>query len=126
MATLGSKWQTARDHFQLLKWFGQVPDFIITLDAPMWLTLDDASACALIEHELYHCSIKLDKEGNPRETPDGDLIFGIRGHDVEQFVAVVERYGAKASHVEKMIEAARRGPTIAQAQISIACGTCRH
>ena len=123
---LGNKWQTARDHYQLLKWFGEVPDFIITLDAPMWAIMDDASACALIEHELYHCSIKFDKDGNPKETPDGDLIFGIRGHDIEQFVSVVERYGAKASHVEKMIEAARRGPTIAQAQISIACGTCRH
>ena len=123
---LGNKWQTARDHFQLLKWFGEVPDFIITLDAPMWAIMDDASACALIEHELYHCSIKFDKDGNPKETPDGDLIFGIRGHDIEQFVSVVERYGARASHVERMIEAARRGPTIAQAQIAIACGTCRH
>lgn len=54
-----------------------------------------------------------------------DAILGIVGHDVEQFVDVVARYGAVASGVDGMVRAANKGLSIGQAQIDAACGTCK-
>lgn len=121
----GDKWTAARSTQQLLDWFEDMPDFLITLFAPAAADMDNASFMALVEHELYHAAQKLDKWGAPmfnRET--GAPLWGLRGHDVEQFVGVVRRYGAKASGVEELVEAAQDGPTIAPARISIACGNC--
>lgn len=63
--TMG-KWSRARAEFQVMQWFGQVPDFIITLDAHWWKQASDPEACALIEHELYHCAQDRDEFGAPR------------------------------------------------------------
>ena len=60
----------------------------------------------------------------PKFTQDGRPSFAIRGHDVEEFVGVVARYGATAAGVSEMVEAASRGPTIALADIAGVCGTC--
>ena len=48
-----------------------------------------------------------------------------RPHDVEQFVSVVRMFGARAAGVEEMVEAANRPPMFSEAEIEIACGTCR-
>lgn len=122
--TMG-KWPRARAEQQIENWFGSVPDFIITIDANWWLQAGDPEACALIEHELYHCAQEKDEFGAPRFSKSTGLpVFGMRGHDVEQFVGVVARYGASASGVQQMVEAAKRGPSVAAAEISGACGTC--
>lgn len=47
----------------------------------------------------------------------------LRGHDVEEFHGVVQRYGASES-VQKMVELANDGPAIGKAKIAHACGTC--
>lgn len=120
------KWGRARVAQQTAEWFGAVPDFIITIDASWWAAAPDADCCALIEHELYHCAQESDDFGQPRFNKDtGRPAFGMKGHDVEQFVGVVRRYGADASGVRDLVEAANRGPEIAAADISHACGTCR-
>ncbi len=121
----GSSWVAQRGQFQLWEWFGCIPDFLITLDAPGAAALDDPSFCALVEHECYHCAQAVDEFGVPRETPDGDPIWRMRPHDVEQFTRVGERYGARAAGLEEMLAALLRGPTVAEAKIEIACGTCR-
>lgn len=121
----GDKWSVGRSVSQLSEWFGDLPDFLITLYAPEAATMDDASFMALVEHELYHAAQKLDKYGEPMFNKDtGQPIWTMRGHDVEQFVGVVRRYGANASGVEQMVEAANAGPEIATARIAIACGNC--
>lgn len=120
------KWSRARAEFQVMQWFGQVPDFIITLDAHWWSQATDAEACALIEHELYHCAQDRDEFGAPRFSKQtGRPIFAMRGHDVEQFIGVVRRYGAGAAGVQEMVNAANAGPAIADVKIAQACGTCR-
>lgn len=119
------KWGRAKALLQVEQWFGAVPDFLITIDATWWLQASDAEACALVEHELYHCAQATDEFGAPkfnRET--GKPSFTMRGHDVEQFIGVVRRYGADASGVRELIEAAQAGPTIAAADISQCCGAC--
>lgn len=118
------KWQRARAVQQIEEWFGAMPDFLLTFSAPAAAMMDDASFCALVEHELYHCAQKQDQYGMPKFGEDGLPQFCIRGHDVEEFVGVVARYGAQAAGVTAMIEAAQHRPLIGLASIAGACGTC--
>lgn len=118
------RWQRARAIHQIEEWFGSVPDFLLTFFAPACVDMDDASFCALVEHELYHCAQARDVFGMPKFSKEGRPIFAIRGHDVEEFVGVVARYGAAASAVSALIEAGLGKPLIAQADIAGACGTC--
>jgi hypothetical protein len=121
----GDKWSVGRSLAQLAEWFEEMPDFLITLYAPACGEMDDASFMALLEHELYHAAQKRGEEGDPmfnRET--GKPVWAIRGHDVEQFVGVVRRYGARASGVSELVDAAINGPEIVAARVSIVCGNC--
>lgn len=118
------KWQRARAIQQIDDWFDGVPDFIITIAARAAAEMDEASFCALIEHELYHCAQAKDGYGMPKFKKSGEPSFAIRGHDVEEFVGVVARYGMNASGVSALVEAARIGPLIAAADIAGVCGTC--
>ena len=118
------KWARARACQQIEEWFEAMPDFLITLSAPAAAGMDDASFCALVEHELYHCAQNQDIFGMPKFKNDGTPSFGIRGHDVEEFVGVVARYGAAASGVNAMVDAAQRAPLVGAASIAGVCGTC--
>lgn len=118
------RWQRARALQQIEEWFGAVPDFLITFSAPASAGMDDASFCALVEHELYHCAQALDVYGMPKFNRDGQPVFAMRGHDVEEFVGVVSRYGSNDPTLSAMVEAANRRPSIALADIRGACGTC--
>lgn len=125
--TLGGKWARARFEYQIEQWFGELPDFLLTFDAVVASEWDDVSFCALVEHELYHCAQAVTDLGNPRFRLDGTPIYALRGHDVEEFVGVVRRYGTAAQHhgaLRVLIEAANAGPEIAVAQIAAACGNC--
>lgn len=122
--TMG-KWSRARAEQQITEWFGCIPDFVLTFDARYADTCSDAKFMALVEHELYHAGQDLDEFGQPRFRKDTGLpAFSLKGHDIEEFVGVVRRYGADATGVTAMIEAAKQGPTIAAADISFACGNC--
>jgi hypothetical protein len=117
------KWARARAEAQLYSWFGGLPDFLLTFDAQYAADCSDREFCALIEHELYHCGQARDEYGAPRFTKDGMPVFTMRGHDVEQFVGVVRRYGADAAHIQKLIEAAKDAP-IDDGRVQVACGSC--
>lgn len=121
----GDKWSVGRACAQLGEWFGEIPDFLITLYGPAAALMDDASFMALVEHELYHAAQRRDIYGAPmfnKET--GAPIWTTRPHDVEQFVGVVRRYGADATGVRALVDAANAGPEISEARVSIACGNC--
>jgi hypothetical protein len=119
------KWSRARAVQQVTDWFGSIPDFIITLDADYCRQCGDAEFMALLEHEMYHAAQDVDASGAPKFSKStGAPVFTIRGHDVEQFVGVVRRYGADASGVREMVDAANRPPEIARARIEHACGAC--
>lgn len=121
----GEPWGAGRAAFQIKQWFGRMPDFLITIFAPAAADMDDASFLALVEHELYHAAQDRDQYGNPKFSKQtGKPVFAMRAHDVEEFVGVVARYGADAAGVREMVSAANRGPTVAQASIANACGTC--
>lgn len=122
------KWQRARAEHQVEAWFGQVPDFLITLDASYASICDDLEFCSLVEHELLHAGQELDGFGAPRFLKStGRPKFAMRGHDVEEFVSIVARYGVAggAGATRALVEAAKRKPEVGAVQISQACGTCR-
>lgn len=118
------KWARARAIQQIEEWFEGMPDFLLTFSAPAAAGMDDASFCALVEHELYHCAQNQDLFGMPKFKNDGTPSFGIRGHDVEEFVGVVARYGASAAGVTAMVDAAQHAPLVGAASIAGVCGTC--
>jgi len=56
-------------------------DFLVWISKPAWLALSPEGREALLDHELSHLA---------GDEEDG---WSIRGHDVEEFVAVIERHG---------------------------------
>lgn len=117
-------WQKARMEQQMYEWFGRIPNFIITLAADYCAQCSDLEFCALVEHELYHIAQETDEFGAPKFYRDSGLPkLKLRGHDVEEFVGVVRRYGA--SHdVQQLVDAANRPAEVAHIDIARACGTC--
>ncbi|MBB1606533.1 hypothetical protein A9972_21900 [Pseudomonas sp. UME83] len=116
-------WQKGRQEQQMLQWFGYLPTYLITLAADYCAECSDAEFCALVEHELYHIAQALDKYGEPKFTEEGLPKLKLRGHDVEEFVGVVRRYGASEG-VKALVEAANNPPEVAKINIARACGTC--
>ncbi len=116
-------WQKARMEQQMLDWFGDVPAYIITLAADYCAQCSDADFCALVEHELYHIAQATDQYGAPKFTEEGLPKLEIRGHDVEEFVGVVRRYGA-SPQVQELVDAANSPAEVGKLNISRACGTC--
>lgn len=116
-------WQKGRQEQQMIQWFGIVPPFLITLDANYARECSDAEFCALVEHELYHIGQKHMCGAPVFKKDTGEPVLEMRGHDVEEFVGVVKRYGASAD-VARLVEAASKTPEISRINIARACGTC--
>lgn len=123
-----NKWAKARYEQQTREWWGDEQlDFTIYLDANYCRAVSDIVWCALVEHELYHCAQAFDKYGAPafsRET--GRPKYAMRGHDVEEFVGIVRRYGVGAAAGETMalVMAAKEKPEVGAADIAGMCGNC--
>lgn len=112
VAMRGGGWQKARMVQQMHEWFDRVPEFIITLAADYCAQCNDLEFCALVEHELYHITQATDEFGAPKFNKDtGQPVLKLRGHDVEEFVGVVRRYGASVD-VQAMIDAAAKQPEV--------------
>ena len=122
----GKPWPRAErtDHLCLLH--GDIPQARIWIYAPYAVTLTDAAFCALVEHELYHLAHKHDKNNEPMFDDEGRPVLTTRAHDVSEFLGAVERYGVDAVHpnVKKLVEIAKRKPSIERLSIQIACGSC--
>lgn len=119
-------WQKARMEQQMRDWFGDVPAFIITLAADYCVQCSDVDFLRLVEHELYHIAQATDQYGAPKFTQEGLPKLYLRGHDVSEFVSVVERYGVgnPDGDLARMVEAAKKAPSVSHASIASACGTC--
>jgi hypothetical protein len=117
-----SGWQKFRQEAQMIEWFGFVPKALITLSAEYCRACTDDEFCALVEHELCHLEHKETHMG-PCFDQEGRPALKMRGHDVEEFYTVVERYGA-GRDVQHMVDLANKGPTLGRASLAQACGTC--
>ena len=69
--------------------------FVITISEPVWSYLDPKKRRALVDHELCHCWVDLDSE-------EPKLV--LLGHDLEEFVQVVQRHGLWRDSVQKFVE----------------------
>jgi hypothetical protein len=133
----GKSWRNLRDAWLLREWWRAMPDyekgvegpdFGITLYAPFVAAAAEANFGALQDHELFHCAQARDGYGVPRRSQsDGRPAWEMRGHDVEQFIAVIRRWGIGSDpDAERLVAAARQRPEIAAAKIQEGmCGTCR-
>lgn len=121
-----SAWQRERQEQQMREWFGHIPDYLITLAAGYCLTCSDVEFCALVEHELYHVGQRRDAFDQPAFTKDGQPKLFIRGHDVEEFVGVVQRYGVGDPNgaLARLAAAARGQPQVGRVAVNGVCGTC--
>lgn len=70
--------------------------FVIEIVKPIWQQLDEKSRKALTEHELMHCDVDLET---------GRL--SIRPHDLEEFNAIVRKYGLWRDDVEIFYQVAK-------------------
>lgn len=100
-----------RDLFaqMLVKTFGFMPDFIVTLSHDFWRDAKPFQREALCHHELSHIKQATDKFGEPRvNRQTGEPVFCLVEHDLAEFNSTVRRYGAWAPDVEAFLEAAGR------------------
>ncbi|MGL2989779.1 putative metallopeptidase [Acinetobacter nosocomialis] len=117
-------WKKARQEQQMRDWFGYVPVYLITIDASYCEQATDRDFCALIEHELYHIGVERDEDGEALYSDMTGLPkHYLAGHDVEEFVGVVKRWGADES-VKRLLEVAKQAPFVSEVNISKCCGTC--
>lgn len=119
----GDSWKIAKTNTLYLSSFGIVPDFILTFDAELSLEADDATFCAVVDHELYHCIERLNRWEEPMTDENGNQLWNLRGHDFEQFNGVVRRFGARAAGLETAMQLAMQPPLMTAQQILGACGT---
>lgn len=87
-------------------------DFVILLLRGFWrderVTETDHQRRALLDHELTHATLKLDANGEPVDDERGRRVYRIRKHDIEEFAAIVERYGTYKTDIENFAAALRR------------------
>jgi hypothetical protein len=126
MIIRAGKWQKGRQEQQMVEWFGAMPEYLITLDANYCANCTDIEFCALVEHELYHIGQQKDEFGAPAFTRDGIPKLAMRGHDVEEFIGVVKRYGIghPEGAIARLVKAANGAPEVGRLNIAQACGTC--
>ena len=84
-------------------------DFIITVKEEGWKKLDDPARAALMDHELSHCDVVYDKEGEIKHDDGGRVCCRIRKHDIGDFVNVVGRHGAWTGGISRYVESATQG-----------------
>jgi putative metallopeptidase len=87
-------------------------DYILTLSSEDWHPASERWRRALLDHELSHC-LRVEKEDK-----DGDPIvaWGTRGHDIEEFNAVLERHGAWKDDIAETVRILKQLPLFSEAQ----------
>jgi len=78
------KWGTIQRVGKMHRQAGIDGDYILTLNGDAWQVMTEKQHRALVDHELYHMRRKKTKTG---------IAFVLRHHDVEEFVAIIKRYG---------------------------------
>lgn len=82
-------------------------DFVILLNHEVWNSsqFKEAQMYALMDHELCHCAVANDTDGNPKKDEQGRTVYRTRKHDLEEFQEVYARHGAWAKDIQAFLEA---------------------
>jgi hypothetical protein len=78
---------------------------VIVLNADAWEHFSEPQRLALLDHELCHAEVKLDKDLEPMELEDETPKLRSRKHDIEEFRAVIERHGIWKDDLQSFAEA---------------------
>jgi Putative phage metallopeptidase len=122
----GKPWKRADAAYRLCMLHGNVPQARVWMYAPAWTTCDFWTACARGQHELLHFAHKHDREGSPLYDDLERPMLAARAHDVEEFVDIMELYGADAcaGRSRDFVEAALRPPKFAPATFRAQPAVC--
>lgn len=94
--------------WMLERLLGRLPDYLIILDRGFWTSVTPQTRDALLFHELCHIKQKVDEYGAPKFNKQTGLpMYGLVGHDIEEFRAVVAKFGAWSPDIEDFLAAAR-------------------
>ena len=74
-------------------------DIVMIVNGYAWPMLSEAQRLAVVDHELCHIE--------PDEGEEGETVYRIRGHDLEEFRAVVSRHGDWSTDITLFNEAQR-------------------
>jgi hypothetical protein len=78
-------------------------DFVILLNEAAWTEFTADQRLALLDHQLCHCQIRLDKNGESMEDERGRIVYRIRKHDVEEFSEIVARHGQWTPNMQHLV-----------------------
>lgn len=78
-------------------------DFVMALNYKLWSELDETCQVAIVDHELCHAQVDDDDDGDVRVDEKGRICYRIKKHDLEEFTAIVGRYGQYRQGVKDMI-----------------------
>jgi hypothetical protein len=85
-------------------------DLVILLNFEAWNEsgFTEKQMNALVDHELCHCELAKDNDGEPIEDELKRACYRIRKHDVEEFQEVISRHGTWKRDLERFAEAAAK------------------
>ena len=86
---------------------GELPDFLMILDADYWESASPLQREILVYHETCHMALKMNRDGDiVLDDMTGRPKWKLVGHDVEEFTAVVAKYGAHDHDLQSFVAAA--------------------
>ena len=71
-------------------------DFVLTIPADKWMTLEESQKTALVDHLLERCTGEDDEK-------TGETKWMVREPDVQEFSNILERYGAWHADLERFV-----------------------
>lgn len=82
-------------------------DFVILLNHEAWNKggLSQKQKAAVVDHELCHCEVAIDRNGEPKTDEKGRTVWRVRKHDIEEFRDVVSRHGLYTNELEEFAQA---------------------
>lgn len=85
-------------------------DFVIEIGHNAWEELNDKQKEAVIFHELCHCLVD--------ENEEGEKELSILPHEIEEFADVIEVYGLYTFDIQKFVEKALKSDTGSKKEIN--------
>ncbi len=85
-------------------------DFVILLSKSFWQDtfVTALQRCALLDHELTHAAVAHGKDGDALYDERGRRVYRMRKHDLEEFSAIVARYGCYKRDIEQFADSLTR------------------
>ena len=82
-------------------------DFVLLFNHEAWNKggLKQGQKVALVDHELCHCEVSVDTDGEPKVDEEGRTVYRVRKHDIEEFLDVVNRHGCYTNELAKLAQA---------------------